>query len=292
MNFVYIVSLVFIPFNYLFVLIETCMSSESEYLLEKFENEDTASFISNICATKPIITFIMECYHIEIKTREIRYRDSRGNLRYRTETYTEKVTTWIGSEEFNFNYWKDTSDMSAIPVCDSNSVVKVKLKKKIDIRDAETRRTMHRQCEEFVKCNRYRDERYTVATTFGISNFKERILCYDRNYGLPFWMNGGCFWLASIMCLTWPYRLMLKRSSKKQNFEVVKVVSTTPFYENLERHGAEVDVNLDPLLSQSTAPPYFHLFHHYEEENLGEDFSPPSYEDVVSGRCMEMQSMV
>lgn len=252
---------------------ETRLSSEHEYLFSKLENDDTAAFINTLCETPPTIVTTMECYHMETKTRQVTWTDANGNTQYRTETYMEKVTTWIGSESFDFNHWKDTSDMSKIPVCDSKTVLKVKLSKTIEFADEETSSAFNQQLMKFVDRNKHRDVYYNFDTNYDIPNFKERLLCFHKDYKIPFWMNGGCLWFASVMCCTWPFRLLLKRSSTKDKFAISKLVSLNPFNSN---DGYEQGDNQGFVREQQSpsAPPVSFSYGNSSEP-------PPSYEVAV-----------
>lgn len=274
--FVYITALVFIPINYVFMLIESRLSTEHQYLFSKLENEDTAQYINKLCETKPKITTMMECYHMVTRRRHVSYTDSNGNTQYRTETYQEKVTTWIGSDTFRFNYWKDTSDKSAIPVCMPDQVLKVKLSRGIGFADDETSAEFKRQLMDFINRNKHRDVSYNYYTSYDIPRFQERIMCYDKNNKVPWWMNGWCFWFSSCLFCTWPFRLLLSRSTDKATFKISKLVSMSPF--NAERVNVEFSPDCTVPQIAPSAPIMTSILPPYNVDQMP---PPPLYLSVV-----------
>ena len=84
---------------YAFYLME-CYRSATRWCLSVVKNESAMTFIDSIRKRKPVILFKATGWHYEKKQRPIPYRDARGKLRERIETYQERVVTFDVTEAF------------------------------------------------------------------------------------------------------------------------------------------------------------------------------------------------
>ena len=217
-----------LPLSYILVLIESFLSNEKEYVDEPIAHNDVIPYINSIIQTKPTISTYVECYHYETRTRTVYYTDSNGNSQSRVETYQEFVLTWSGSQEYQYTSWKDNSDVTEIPTFHATKMTRLKLKKDVDFDDDETRNDYDRSENEFIEANRHRDVLIHATKQIFITDLKERLMVYGRNKMKPWWMNKCCYWLAVVLFMTWPYRLLLKRASGKEEYKFVKRVSVRP----------------------------------------------------------------
>lgn len=84
---------------YAFYLME-CYRSTTRRCLSVVKNESAMTFIDSIRKQKPVILFKATGWHYEKKQRPIPYRDARGKLRERIESYQERVVTFDETEAF------------------------------------------------------------------------------------------------------------------------------------------------------------------------------------------------
>ncbi|KAL9964272.1 hypothetical protein ACROYT_G027890 [Oculina patagonica] len=84
------------------VFIESCFSHELDYLKNIMADETAWGYIQRMQKVPPRINMFVECYHYETRTRVVYYTDANGNQQSRTETYTEKVVTFVDQDEFTF----------------------------------------------------------------------------------------------------------------------------------------------------------------------------------------------
>ena len=84
---------------YAFYLME-CYRSATRRYLSTVKTESATEFIDLIRKQSPVILFKATGWHYEKKQRPIHYRDARGKLRERTETYQERVVTFDEKEAF------------------------------------------------------------------------------------------------------------------------------------------------------------------------------------------------
>ena len=72
-----------------------------ETVFECSKKESAMSFIDSIRKRTPVILFKAAGWHYEKKQRTIPYRDARGKLKERIETYQERVVTLDETEAFS-----------------------------------------------------------------------------------------------------------------------------------------------------------------------------------------------
>lgn len=84
---------------YAFYLTE-CYYAATRRYLSMVKRESVMEYIEAIKQQHPVISFKVKGWHYEQKQRSVPYRDGRGKLRERTESYQEREVTCDESETF------------------------------------------------------------------------------------------------------------------------------------------------------------------------------------------------
>jgi len=82
--------------------------------------------------------------------------------------------------------------------------------------------------EDFKARHLTRDEFVEFSIKNDLPGFVKTLSVHDPGHDVPSWMTSSCFCLASCLCLTWPYRLMLKSSVSSYSYRIVKKVLARP----------------------------------------------------------------
>ena len=109
-----------------YIFIESIFSHELDYLRNIMKDETAWGYIQKMHQVAPRIGMVVECYHFEMRTRDVYYKDANGNPQFRTETYTEKVVTFEDHDEFSFGSWVDISKRK-MPALSSVSLTRVRI---------------------------------------------------------------------------------------------------------------------------------------------------------------------
>ena len=255
------------------------------YLKTNFDESNAENYVRSLIVKKPSVITTAVCYHFETRTRQVSFTDANGNTQYRTETYQERVDTWTGAHSFIFEFWKDNSDTNNIPLPKSGDKLRVKLTKEIEFSNEETKLSFLEQKERFASDNRHRDTHMDIETDFDIADFKEHMMAYDPQFGIPCWMNKECFVVSVFLCLSWPYRIVLQCATKKCFFKVLKEISIVPL-ETITKQPSAPPFNNHPpqqtntvqypdndMTSSSSMMPF------YSQPPIGE--APPAYIDAI-----------
>ncbi|KAK3724928.1 hypothetical protein QZH41_005686 [Actinostola sp. cb2023] len=240
-----IVMLILCP---LVVLIESVFSHELAYIKNIMHDETAWSYIQRMHAVAPIISMTVECYHWETRTRVVYYTDANGNSQSRTETYQERVVTFVDSDVFSFGCWVDVSKRE-MPSISYVALTRLKIDAHINFGDQETEEDYGRQREDMLDRNRHRDVHMDFSTSREIPGLEQRISAYVDLSVKPWWIGQGYFWIATLLMLTWPYRWLFRAKTAKSYYDLNKKIykSTTP--------PREVDI-MDPItiLQQPSVP--------------------------------------
>ena len=172
---------------------------------------------------------VVECYHFETRTRVVYYTDANGNRQSRTETYTERVVTFVDHDEFSFGSWVDVSKRE-MPALSTVSLTRVRIDPYVLFGDQETADDYERQAAAMIERNRHRDAFTDFSASREIPGLKKRISAYVDLRVKPWWIRPLFFWLATLLQMTWPYRWLFRAKTSKSYYALKKKLykSTTP----------------------------------------------------------------
>ena len=211
------------------VLLESAFSRELDYLKNVMADETAWDYIQRMHKVPPRINMVVECYHNETRTRVVHYTDANGNQQSRTETYTEKVVTYVDTDLFSFGSWLDVSKRE-MPALSAVALTRVKIDPSILFGDQETADDYERQVTEMLERNRHRDVYTDYSSSKEIPELKKRISAYVDLKVKPFWIRPLFFWIATFLLMTWPYRWLFRAKTAKTYYTLKKKMykSTVP----------------------------------------------------------------
>ena len=224
-----IFAIVMLVVSPLVVLCESFFSHELVYLKNIMHNETAWQYIQRMHGVPPTVNMFVECYHFETRTRVVYYTDANGNHLSRTETYQEKVVTFVGHEQFSFGSWLDVSKRE-MPEISDVVMTRLKIDPSIVFGDQETADDYERQAADMIERNRYRDAFIDYSSSRDVPGLKTRIFAYVDLKVRPFWMRPLYFWIATILLMTWPFRWLFRAKTAKKHYILKKRIykSTTP----------------------------------------------------------------
>jgi len=217
-----IVCVIVLPFVF---LTETCYSAERQYIKNLSSLTSATDRIESIRNTQPTVSMNAECYHFELRTRTVYYTDANGHTQSRLETYQEKVVTAFIVEPFLFTHWFDSSHSTLTDVRKAG-ITKIKMDLTVQFGDRTTAGHFAEKYQKFQDENRFRDVYVDFSVSNTVAGFEKRLAAYTGSGTKPGWIGSLWFWLATIFCVGWPYRIMFKRTTGKTEYDVVKVIFT------------------------------------------------------------------
>ena len=222
-----------------YIFIESIFSHELDYLRNIMQDETAWGYIQNMQQVAPRIGMVVECYHFETRTRVVDYTHTNGNRRSRTETYTERVVTFVDCDKFSFGSWVDVSKRE-MPSLSTVSLTRVRIDPQVLFGDQETADDYERQAVAMIERNRHRDAFTNFSASREIPGLKKRFSAYVDLRVKPWWIRPLFFWLATLLQMSWPYRWLFRAKTSKSYYALNKKLykTTTP--------PREVDI-MDPI---------------------------------------------
>ncbi|CAD7697860.1 unnamed protein product [Ostreobium quekettii] len=219
---IFLVGVIFLCLSIILYVMEVWYCSTRSFVHNVLSTESAVDFVNRLKSTPPVVGYHMSCYNLQVRVRTT--TDSTGNTM--TQTYTEKVTTWTGSESFHFHTWKDTS--GSVSGLEDYEMAKLRLIKEKGYLDRYTRESFQENRARFVAANRHRDDFYEMNDTLDIDGFRDSVLALRDINERPWWLYPAVFYIASLLLLTWPYRVLLNSRVISTKFKVVKSISAEP----------------------------------------------------------------
>lgn len=276
----YIIAIIMLIIAPIVVLIESIFSHELDYIKNIMEDETAWSYIQRMQQVAPVITMKVECYHWETRTRVVYYTDANGNTQSRTETYQERVVTFVDVDTFSYGSWVDVSKRE-MPALSTVALTRLKIDLHILFGDEETSEEYNRQKAAMLERNEHRDDHMDYSRSEQVPGLEKRISAYVDLRLKPWWIRPRYFWLATLLFMTWPYRWLFRARTAKNYYDMKKKIykTTTPPPEvDLMDPIAILQQNQVPILLQDHVNPSFSM-----SEVSSAQAQPPPYSAVAPG---------
>eukprot|EP00112_Aurelia_sp_Birch-Aquarium-sp1_P001238 Seg1128.3 transcript_id=Seg1128.3/GoldUCD/mRNA.D3Y31 product="Transmembrane protein 151-like" protein_id=Seg1128.3/GoldUCD/D3Y31 len=174
----------------------------------------------------------VECYHWETRTRLVSSTGADGLSHSHYETCEVKVVTHTESKVFPITYAEDVSDSLNL---DQYGVTRLKLTPDVKCGDSETQEKFNEMSDEMVEENRHRDDHIDFSYEDVIDGFRKRICAYTNPTYRKFWMSSSCYWMASLLGLSWIFRLIFNCKTTKCKYTIKKLMFSHPSPEDRGR---------------------------------------------------------
>ena len=218
-----IMGIVMVILSYFYMLIEACCSPENEYIASISADVSVVDYVNKLRSTDPVRIMMIECYHMETRTRTVYYTDAQGNTQTRLETYQEMVTTYTENKVFPIGRSVDVSNPEGLRF-DLHSVTRLKLEQYVKCGDLETTTKFSEMRDQMIEENEHRDDKICFTCEDIIDGFKKRLCAYTDTKHRSFWMNLFTFWFANFLGLTWVYRALFNWKTKKLEYTIQKEI--------------------------------------------------------------------
>jgi len=178
--------------------------------------------IDSIRKQSPVILFKATGWHYEKKQRMVPYRDGRGKLRERIETYQERVVTFDETEAFSFTGW---TDITELPVgLENYSLTRIEMKKEFHFADEPTKNLFTNLSHAFQARNRHRDRYMDYEEEVVIDGFEDHVIAYVDPLKKEWWIITKWYWFFSALLMSSIIRWMIVRRTRQLSVAISKQV--------------------------------------------------------------------
>ena len=198
------------------------LSTTSQYLRNISTTETVLDHMNQMYRTEPVISWFIQCYHHEMRTRLVATPGLNGITMLRTQTYQERVNTHSAHGKLNILRWTDVSVPLDRKSLEAFVMTKISIKKGwIGDEGADRQRT------EFKLVNT-RDAFYDFRETLTLSGYRTRLLGFVDLENIPVLAH----WRWYVIChltviLGVPYRMWLSSKSHKVQTTISKQIWTS-----------------------------------------------------------------
>ena len=146
----------------------------------------------------------IQCYHIKVEHYTTTETDSEGRSRQVSKTRETRHNTWSAAGSYVPHYWEDIS--SPFPDLGDNALTRLTFSKKMVFADQASENHFREAKMHFINTNN-RDQHMDFSESFNVTGFKKHVLACKGADAVPGWLGRCVFYLATLFCLTVPYRI-------------------------------------------------------------------------------------
>ncbi|XP_064621175.1 uncharacterized protein LOC135484041 isoform X2 [Lineus longissimus] len=217
----------FVVMLYLVYLVECWHCHTRIELQYKIDVTSVHELVQYMREAIPIIWWKAICYHYVRRTRQVtRYRN--GDAFTTTQVYYERVNSHTAGCALNFSRcgYKDISKI--LRGLEEYPATKIKFTKGFSFATVEAESEFEDQRSQFFQEHERRDD--YMETREGMDllnvNFKEYLIAFADPDNLPWYVSHAIFWVASILLLSWPLRVLIEYKTAYLHYHVHKLFGT------------------------------------------------------------------
>uniref|UniRef100_A0A674I3F1 Transmembrane protein 151B n=1 Tax=Terrapene triunguis TaxID=2587831 RepID=A0A674I3F1_9SAUR len=232
-GYVYI-PLAFLVMLYVVYLVECWHCYTRNELQYKVDVESVHERVQRMQQATPCIWWKAISYHYVRRTRQVtRYRN--GDAYTTTQVYHERVNTHVAEAEFDYSNCgvkdisKDLMDLESYPA------TRLRFTKCFSFANVESENSYLTQRARFFTENEGLDDYMEAREGMHLKNvdFKEYMVAFSDPDNLPWYVSHYVFWVAALLTLSWPLRVLNEYRTSYVHYHVEKLfgfdfVAVTP----------------------------------------------------------------
>lgn len=232
-GYVYI-PLAFLVMLYVVYLVECWHCYTRNELQYKVDVESVHERVQRMQQATPCIWWKAISYHYVRRTRQVtRYRN--GDAYTTTQVYHERVNTHVAEAEFDYSNCgvkdisKDLIDLENFPA------TRLRFTKCFSFANVESENSYLTQRARFFTENEGLDDYMEAREGMHLKNvdFKEYMVAFSDPDNLPWYVSHYVFWVAALLTLSWPLRVLNEYRTSYVHYHVEKLfgfdyVAVTP----------------------------------------------------------------
>ncbi|XP_069624352.1 transmembrane protein 151B [Ranitomeya imitator] len=218
------IPLAFLVMLYVVYLVECWHCYTRNELQYKVDVESVQERVQRMQQATPCIWWKAISYHYVRRTRQVtRYRN--GDAYTTTQVYHERVNTHVAESEFDYNNCgvkdvsKDLTDLDSYPV------TRLRFTKCFSFANVESENSYLTQRARFFTENEGLDDYMEAREGMHLKNvdFKEYMVAFSDPDNLPWYVSHYVFWVAALLTLSWPLRVLNEYRTSCVHYHVEKL---------------------------------------------------------------------
>ncbi|XP_041668561.1 transmembrane protein 151B [Cheilinus undulatus] len=218
------IPLAFLLMLYVLYLAECWHCRARSELQAKADVESVYERVLRMQQAQPCIWWKAISYHFVRRTRQVtRYRN--GDSYTTTQVYHERVNTHVAEGEFDFSRcgMKDVSrDLKGL---EGHSATRLRFTKCFSFTEAGPENDYLNQRARFFSEIEGLDDYMEAREGMQLKNvdFRENLMTYANPERMPWYTSDVAFWLAAILMLSWPLRVLVEYRTAYVHYRIEKL---------------------------------------------------------------------
>lgn len=211
---------------YVIYLIEVFLSHTFSFLNNAMTHIQAKDKIAALTTMNPTITWKIQCYHNETRTRVVRYKSKKGGYSTHIETYQVRINTHSSSTNLDYQNCVDVSNMmdcmNHLPLL---QYCRVYLAKSYEFADKNSKALYESRKSYFIVSNN-RDAHYDFSEVFEIAGYVSHICTLGGgSFAIPWYYVCRNYVLLSLVFVGWVIRFMFYKNSFAASTSLKKVLT-------------------------------------------------------------------
>jgi hypothetical protein len=185
------------------MVIEICASSSATYIQNVLQDDSAYQHVENVRKAAPSIRWRIQCYHYRTEAYITTQMDGAGNKQIQNHNRQVRHNTHSAWAIYTPYYWEDIS--SPFPDIGSASLTRLTFEREFVFADDESRSHFRSAKQQFIHSNR-KDAHYEFTEVLDTPGFQRKVLACKDSAEVPWWLSSWCYYIASALCLTIPFR--------------------------------------------------------------------------------------
>ncbi|XP_031441129.1 transmembrane protein 151B [Clupea harengus] len=222
-GYVYI-PLAFLAMLYVVYLVECWHCYSKTATLAQVEAAEVYERVQRLQQATPCIWWKAISYHYVRRTRQVtRYRN--GDAYTSTQVYHERVNTHAAASEFDYGRYGVTDVSRDLRGLMEHPAVRLRFTKCFSFGSARAEAAYLTQRARFFGDNEGLDDYMEAREGMHLKNvdFREHMLAFLDPARQPWFARHGVFWLASVVLLSWPLRVVAEYRTAYVHYHVEKL---------------------------------------------------------------------
>ncbi|XP_037791791.1 transmembrane protein 151B-like [Penaeus monodon] len=222
----------FLAMLYLVYLVECFHCPTRTQITHTTPAAHVLAMIEAMRTAQPVIWWKAMCYHYVRRSRHVtRYRN--GDAYTSTQVYYERVNSHAAGTCFHFSNCGVKDISKKLVHLSRFSCTKIRFSKGFAFANLETANEFEEQRSRFFQENERRDDYMEMREGLDLTNvnFREFVIARRDTKRLPWYTRHSVFWVASLLLLSWPLRLIVEYNTAYVHYQVTKLFGvnyTTP----------------------------------------------------------------
>lgn len=162
-------------------------------------------------------------------------RHRRGDMYTASQVFYERINSNVATTVFDYTRFGVQDVSKRLVHLERHPATKVRFSKKFSFASPEAEAAFREQRSEFIQDHERLDEYMEFTEGLDLLNirFPDEVIAVSNPYNRPWYLYRSVFWIASVLVMSWPLRVLIVYKTAFVQYQVHKIFGTTREQNNL-----------------------------------------------------------